>query len=82
MSRVAPKVRDGRLRHWIGRYWRARVIVEGLVHPREEGRPQGGPLSPLLANVLRDDFDKELQRRGLRFARYADDGAPGNVCTR
>ena len=73
MSRVARKVRDQRLLRLIGRYLRACVMVEGLLHPREEGTPQGGPLSPLLANVLLDDLDKELERRGLHFARYADD---------
>ena len=73
MSRVARKVRDQRLLRLIGRYLRAGVMVEGLLHQREEGTPQGGPLSPLLANVLLDDLDKELERRGLHFARYADD---------
>jgi RNA-directed DNA polymerase len=57
----------------IGRWLRAGVMVEGLLQATEEGTPQGGPLSPLLANVLLDDLDKELERRGLRFARYADD---------
>ena len=48
-------------------------MVEGVVVERHEGTPQGGPLSPLLANVLLDDVDKELERRGLHFVRYADD---------
>jgi RNA-directed DNA polymerase len=52
------------------------------LQPTEEGSPQGGPLSPLLSNVLLDDLDKELERRGLRFVRYADDCAPGNVHVR
>jgi RNA-directed DNA polymerase len=73
MSRVARKVRDKRLLRLIGRYLRAGVMVEGLIQSTEEGTPQGGPLSPLLANILLDDLDKELERRGLRFARYADD---------
>ncbi len=73
MSRVARKVRDKRMLNLIGRYLRAGVMVHGLVQPSHEGTMQGGPLSPLLANVLLDDLDKELESRGLRFARYADD---------
>jgi RNA-directed DNA polymerase len=73
MSRVARKVRDKRMLKLIGRYLRAGVMVNGLVQPSHEGTMQGGPLSPLLANVLLDDLDKELESRGLRFARYADD---------
>src|SRR6185312_7930081 len=57
----------------IRRYLEAGVLAEGVVVERHEGTPQGGPLSPLLANVLLDDVDKELERRGHRFARYADD---------
>lgn len=73
MSRLARRIGDKRVLRLIGRYLRAGVMVEGLIHSTEEGTPQGGPLSPLLANVLLDDLDKELERRGLRFARYADD---------
>jgi RNA-directed DNA polymerase len=73
MSRVSRKVRDVRLLRLIGRYLRAGVMVQGVVHPTDEGSPQGGPLSPLLSNILLDDLDKELQRRGLKFVRYADD---------
>ena len=73
MSRVSRKVHDRRLLRLIGRYLRAGVMVEGVLQPTEEGTPQGGPLSPLLSNVLLDDLDKELERRGLRFVRYADD---------
>jgi len=73
MHRVARKVRDKRLLRLIGCYLRAGVMVDGLVQSTEQGTPQGGPLSPLLANILLDDLDKELERRGLRFARYADD---------
>lgn len=73
MSRVARKVRDKRLLTLIGRYLRAGVMVEGVLHASEEGTPQGGPLSPLLANILLDDLDQELERRGLPFVRYADD---------
>jgi RNA-directed DNA polymerase len=73
MSRVARKVRDERLLTLIGRYLRAGVMVEGVLHASEEGTPQGGPASPFLANILLDDLDKELERRGLPFVRYADD---------
>ena len=73
MSRVARKVRDQRLLTLIGRYLRAGVMVDGVLHASEEGTPQGGPASPFLANILLDDLDKELERRGLPFVRYADD---------
>ncbi len=73
LSRVSRKVRDKRLLKLIGRYLRAGIMVNGLVQPSPEGTMQGGPLSPLLANVLLDDLDKQLELRGLRFARYADD---------
>ena len=73
MARVARKIRDKRLLRLIGRYLRAGVMVEGLLHTTAEGTPQGGPLSPLLANILLDDLDQELEHRGLRFVRYADD---------
>ena len=73
MSRVARKVKDKRVLRLIGRYLRTGVEVDGEVQPTTEGVPQGGPLSPLLANIVLDDFDKELERRGHRFVRYADD---------
>ncbi len=73
MSRVSRKVHDRRLLRLIGRYLRAGVMVEGVLQPTTEGAPQGGPLSPLLSNILLDDLDTELERRGLRFVRYADD---------
>jgi RNA-directed DNA polymerase len=74
LVRVARQVHDRRLLKLIGRYLRAGVLmVDGVVQPSPEGTMQGGPLSPLLANVLLDDFDKELEQRGLRFVRYADD---------
>jgi RNA-directed DNA polymerase len=73
MSRVARRVRDKRLLTLIGRYLRAGVLVEGILQPSPDGTPQGGPLSPILANILLDDLDKELERRGLPFVRYADD---------
>jgi RNA-directed DNA polymerase len=73
MSRVARRVEDKRVLCVIGRYLRAGIMEDGVVSPRAEGTPQGGPLSPLLSNVLLDDLDKELERRGHRFVRYADD---------
>ena len=73
MHRVALRVRDKRVLQLIGRYLRAGMLEDGLVSPRTEGTPQGGPLSPLLSNILLDDLDKELERRGHRFVRYADD---------
>ena len=73
MSRVARKVRDKRVLLLIRRFLQAGVLVDGAVSPRSEGTPQGGPLSPLLSNVLLDELDKELERRGHRFVRYADD---------
>jgi RNA-directed DNA polymerase len=73
IARVARKVRDKRLLALIGRYLRAGVLVGDTVQAAELGTPQGSPLSPLLANILLDDLDRELERRGHRFARYADD---------
>jgi len=73
MARVARRVGDKRLLRLIRRYLEAGIMIEGVVSPREEGTPQGGPLSPLLSNILLDDLDKELERRGHRFCRYADD---------
>jgi RNA-directed DNA polymerase len=73
LTRVARKVRDKRLLALIGRYLRAGVLVGDNIEASEIGTPQGGPLSPLLANILLDDLDRELERRGHRFVRYADD---------
>lgn len=73
LTRVARRVHDKRLLKLIGRYLRAGVMVDAQLQPSTEGTMQGGPLSPILANILLDDFDKELERRGLRFVRYADD---------
>ena len=73
MARVAKRVRDKRVLQLIGRFLRAGMLEGGLVSPRLEGTPQGGPLSPLLSNVLLDELDKELERRGHRYVRYADD---------
>lgn len=73
LARVGRKVRDKRLLRLIGRYLRAGVMVDGLCQPSSEGTMQGGPLSPLLSNIYLDDLDKELEKRGLPFVRYADD---------
>lgn len=73
MDRVARRVKDKPVLRLIGRYLRAGIMDGGLTRPRAEGTPQGGPLSPLLSNILLDDLDKELKRRGHAFCRYADD---------
>lgn len=73
MARVVRRVKDKRVLLLIRRYLQAGMMEGGLTSPRTEGTPQGGPLSPLLSNILLDDLDRELERRGHRFARYADD---------
>jgi len=73
MSRLANKVSDRRVLGLIRRYLQAGVLEGGLVTATEEGTPQGGPLSPILSNILLTDLDRELERRGHRFVRYADD---------
>jgi len=73
LSRVARKVRDERVLKLLRRYLEAGMMEGGVVKPREEGTPQGGPLSPLLSNILLTDLDRELEKRGHRFCRYADD---------
>lgn len=77
MSKLAEKIQDKRVLVLIGRMLRARVVMpDGTSVATEEGTPQGGPLSPLLSNVVLNELDWELERRGLRFVRYADDCAP------
>lgn len=73
MARVERKMDDRRVLTLIRRYLQSGMLVGGLVEQRVEGTPQGGPLSPLLSNLLLDDLDQELERRGHRFCRYADD---------
>ncbi len=73
MSRIARKVKDKRVLRLIRRYLQAGILIDGLVSPRIKGTPQGSPLSPLLSNALLDELDKELEERGHRFCRYADD---------
>jgi RNA-directed DNA polymerase len=73
MAKIAERVGDKRLLKLIRAFLTAGVMENGLVSPVGEGTPQGGPLSPLLSNIMLDEFDQELERRGLRFARYADD---------
>jgi group II intron reverse transcriptase/maturase len=73
MGKLENRVGDGRLHRIIRRYLKAGVLTDGVVVERHEGTPQGGPLSPLLANVLLDEVDKALERRGHAFVRYADD---------
>src|SRR6516162_9676928 len=73
MAKIAERVSDKRLLMLVRAFLRAGVMENGLVSPVDEGTPQGGPLSPLLSNIMLDEFDRELERRELRFARYADD---------
>jgi len=73
MRRIGSTIRDKRVLKLIGRYLRAGVMIDGVVMATTEGTPQGGPLSPLLSNIYLDALDRELERRGLAFCRYADD---------
>jgi RNA-directed DNA polymerase len=73
MGKLAQRIGDKRLLKLIRAFLNAGVMENGLVEPTDEGTPQGGPLSPLLSNIVLDDLDKELERRGLHFVRYADD---------
>jgi len=73
MGRIGKVIRDKRVLHLIGKYLRRGTMVDGLVEASVEGTPQGGPLSPLLANIYLDALDQELERRGHSYCRYADD---------
>jgi RNA-directed DNA polymerase len=73
MSRLARRIKDKRILRLIRRYLQAGMMSNGLTTARRKGTPQGGPLSPLLSNILLDELDKELERRGHKFCRYADD---------
>ena len=73
MAKIANRISDKRLLKLIRAFLKAGVMENGLVSPVDEGTPQGGPLSPLLSNIVLDELDRELERRGLRFVRYADD---------
>jgi RNA-directed DNA polymerase len=73
MSRLARRIKDKRVLRLIRRYLQAGMMSDGLTTARREGTPQGGPFSPLLSNILLDELDKELERRGHKFCRYADD---------
>ena len=76
MGQIAKRVEDKRLLKLIRAFLNAGVMENGLVSPSVEGTPQGGPLSPLLSNLVLDELDQELERRGHRFVRYADDCVP------
>src|SRR3954454_57021 len=73
MARVAARIPDKRVLKLIRAFLKAGVMENGLVSPTDEGTPQGGPLSPLLSNLVLDELDQELTKRGHRFCRYADD---------
>jgi len=73
MAKIANKVGDKRMLKLIRAFLTAGVMEDGLVNPVDESTPQGGPLSPLLSNIVLDEMDRELERRELRFARYGDD---------
>jgi RNA-directed DNA polymerase len=73
MTQLSTKIGDGRILRLIRRYLEAGMMADGIVSPRTEGTPQGGPLSPLLSNILLTELDRELERRGHAFCRYADD---------
>jgi RNA-directed DNA polymerase len=73
MASIARRVTDKRVLRLIGAFLKVGVMENGLVSPAEEGTPQGGPLSPLLSNIVLDELDRELERRKHRFVRYADD---------
>jgi RNA-directed DNA polymerase len=73
MSRLSTRIKDKRVLRLIRSFLTSGVMIGGLEEPTEEGAPQGGPLSPILSNIVLDELDKELEKRGLCFVRYADD---------
>lgn len=73
IARMGEKVTDKRILRLVGIMLRSGVMVNGVVNPSKEGAMQGGPLSPLLSNIVLDELDKELEKRGLEFCRFADD---------
>jgi len=73
MTKLAVQIKDKRLMKLIGHYFRAGIMEQGQLKPSKEGVPQGGPLSPLLSNIMLDDLDRELEKRNHTFSRYADD---------
>ena len=73
MARMRADIGDKRALRLVNEYLKAGVMVNGVVMETEEGTPQGGPLSPLLSNIVLDELDRELEKRGHRFVRYADD---------
>ncbi|EGD50652.1 RNA-directed DNA polymerase (Reverse transcriptase) [Thermoanaerobacter ethanolicus JW 200] len=73
MSKLEKRIGDKRVLKLIRRYLESGVMINGIKVSTEEGTPQGGPLSPLLANIMLDELDKELEKRGHKFCRYADD---------
>lgn len=73
MSRIARRIKDKRVLRLLRRFLQAGIMIDGVTEPRHDGTPQGSPLSPLLSNILLDELDKELERRGHKFVRYADD---------
>lgn len=73
LSRLGKRIEDQRLLKLIGSFLKAGVMSQGLISPTDEGTPQGGPLSPFLSNIVLDELDRELEKRDLRFVRYADD---------
>ena len=82
LTLVAQRVSDGRVLRLLRGMLQAGVLADGQRLPTEQGTPQGGIVSPLLSNILLTPFDREMRRRGYRLTRYADDCAPGNVCSR
>ena len=73
MSMLATRIKDKRVLKLVRSFLTSGVMIGGLEQPTEEGTPQGGPLSPLLSNIVLDELDKELEKRDLCFVRYADD---------